>query len=194
VSVFSPLKGFYRRALAAQEIQSDSSPVGKIAFLNCYSKARELAMVELIIKPGWKAAGLWPVNLSKPLLNPFVARPFLVPLTPEKIGMKRKGALDQGLSTPRASHQVREMVRNFLDNKQIDPTARLLFRKICKGLDEQNVQISINATKIQKLEAQNQRLQPKKRARVIEDPNSRFVRIDQIKTAQQKAAARLNVT
>jgi hypothetical protein len=84
------------------------------------------------------------------------------------------------------------MVRNFLDSKQIDPTARLLFRKICKGLDEQNVQISLNATKILQLEAQNQHLQPKKRARVVEDPNSRFVRIDQIKEAQEKVATRLN--
>jgi hypothetical protein len=58
VSVFSPLEGFYRRALAAQEIQSDSSPIGKIAFLNCYFIAREAAMVESIIKPGWKASGL----------------------------------------------------------------------------------------------------------------------------------------
>jgi hypothetical protein len=103
--------------LAAQEIQSDSSPIGKITFLNCYFKAREATMVESVIKLGWKASGLWPVNVSKPLLNPFVARPFLTPLTPEKIGMKRKEAPDQGLTTPRASHQVRQMVRDFLDEK-----------------------------------------------------------------------------
>ena len=136
VSVFSPLKGFYRRTLMEQEIQLDSSLIGKIIFLNCYFKAREAVMVESIIKPGWKASGLWPVNVARPLLNSFVARLFLVPLTPEKIGMKRKEHPDQGLSTPRASHQVRTMVRNFLDSKQIDPTVRLLFRKICKGLDE----------------------------------------------------------
>jgi hypothetical protein len=84
------------------------------------------------------------------------------------------------------------MIRDFLDEKQIDPTVRLLFRKICKGLDEQNVQISLNAARIQKLEAQNQLLQPRKRARVIEDPNNRFIRIAQIKEAQEKVTATLN--
>jgi hypothetical protein len=196
LSVFSPLKRFYRQELSAQEIQSDLSPIGKVTFLHCYIKARVATMIESTIKAGWKAAGLWPVNVSKPLLNPYVAQPLAwqptQPLTPEKASMKRQREDNQALSTPRGSHHVRKMVRGLLDQKQIDPTTRLLFRKICKGLDDQNTQISLNAIKIRNLEAQNRRLQPRKKAKVIEDPNNRFVRIEQIMEAKQRVTTRLD--
>lgn len=195
LSVFSPLKQFYRKELSNQQIQSDLSPIGKVTFLHCYIKARVATMIESTIKAGWKAAGLWPVNISKPLLNPLVAQPLTwqlaQPLTPERASTKRKRENNQDLSTPRGSHQVRRMVSGLLDQRQIDPTTRLLFRKICKGLDDQNTQISLNAVRIRNLEAQNRLQKPQKRAKVIEDPNNRFVRIKQIMEAKQRVTAQL---
>jgi hypothetical protein len=119
-------------------------------------------------------------------------QPSTPPTTPQKVGMKRKEREYQGLSTPRGSHQVRGMIRNFLDDQKIDPVMRQLFRKICKGLDEQNIQISINNMKIKDLEAQNQRLQPRKRAKVKEDPNKRFIRIPQIIESKERLVKELN--
>ena len=48
---------------------TDSSPVGKQNFLACYYKARKEALSAKIIKAGWKATGLWPKSMAKPLLS-----------------------------------------------------------------------------------------------------------------------------
>jgi 4-hydroxybenzoate polyprenyltransferase len=50
ISIFSPLKGTYRRELSKAQIQSDSSPIGKITFLNCYVKARDATLTPSNIK------------------------------------------------------------------------------------------------------------------------------------------------
>ena len=48
---------------------NDSTPVGKQNFLACYRKARISSLTLSNIKAGWRALGLWPVNMSKPLMN-----------------------------------------------------------------------------------------------------------------------------
>ena len=48
---------------------TDSSPIGKQNFLACYSKARKEALSAKIIKAGWKASGLWPKSMAKPLMS-----------------------------------------------------------------------------------------------------------------------------
>ena len=71
VAVFSALKTAYRRFLSDLALQCDSSPIGKTGFLRCYCKARIEALTEKNIQSGWRATGLWPVNITKPLRNPF---------------------------------------------------------------------------------------------------------------------------
>ncbi|KAK7218192.1 hypothetical protein V2G26_006195 [Clonostachys chloroleuca] len=78
------------------------------------------------------------------------------------------------------SHQVRKIIRDFIDDKVIDPPMRLLFRKIYKGLDEQQVKISLNTVKIAQLERQNEMLRPKKRTRLLPNPNSKFSTVEQL--------------
>ena len=72
LSVFSSLKSHYRTAVSYLALLTDSSPVGKQNFLACYSKARKEALSAKIIKAGWKATGLWPKSMAKPLLSPLL--------------------------------------------------------------------------------------------------------------------------
>jgi hypothetical protein len=51
---------------------TDSSPIGKQNFLACYYKARKEALSAKIIKARWKATGLWPKLIAKPLLSPLL--------------------------------------------------------------------------------------------------------------------------
>jgi 4-hydroxybenzoate polyprenyltransferase len=74
VSVFGPVKKRYRQKLSTLTGWTDSSPVGKMLFLECYDEARKLAISPDNIKAGWKATGLWPLNIAKPLLNPMALR------------------------------------------------------------------------------------------------------------------------
>ena len=72
LSVFSSLKSYYRTAVSHLALLTDSSPIGKQNFLACYSKARKEALSTKIIKAGWKATGLWPKSMAKPLLSPLL--------------------------------------------------------------------------------------------------------------------------
>jgi hypothetical protein len=69
LSVFSLLKHAYRKRLGALALLNDSTPVGKQNFLNCYKLAWIDALTVTNCKQGWSASGLWPVRISKPLMN-----------------------------------------------------------------------------------------------------------------------------
>ncbi|CAG9953199.1 unnamed protein product [Clonostachys rosea f. rosea IK726] len=196
LSIFSPLKGSYRRHLSQQQIQTDSSPIGKATFLKCYHLARQAALTPSNILAGWKASGMWPVNMAIPLLNPYVVspqytfqtRPSTPPTTPVA-GLKRK---EIEMTTPKGSQQLRGLIRDFICEKEVDPTIRLLFRKICKGLDEQQIQLSISTTENTQLKESNNLLQPKKRRTVHPDPNERFIKISNIVDARDRYKGQLD--
>uniref|UniRef100_A0A8H7K3R7 HTH CENPB-type domain-containing protein n=1 Tax=Bionectria ochroleuca TaxID=29856 RepID=A0A8H7K3R7_BIOOC len=196
LSIFSALKRAFRRFLSEQQLQTDSSPVGKMTFLRCYHLARLAALTVENILSGWKASGMWPINVAVPLMSPYVlaprytfqTRPSTPPATPA-VGLKRKEAV---MTTPTGSQQLRGLIRDFVDEKEVDPTIRLLFRKICKGLDEQQIQLSISNTENTQLKESNKLLQPKKRRTVHPDPNKRFIKISNIIDARDRYKGQLD--
>ncbi|KAK0368171.1 transposase [Colletotrichum limetticola] len=72
MAVFGPIKSVYRKELGKEDIVDNSTIVGKRYFLSCYQKARLAGLTSSNIRSGWKATGLWPPNMSKPLTNPMV--------------------------------------------------------------------------------------------------------------------------
>ena len=70
VAVFSALKAAYRRLLGNLALLCDATPIGKRGFLRCYCQARIEALIPRNILSGWRATGLWLVNVQKPLRNP----------------------------------------------------------------------------------------------------------------------------
>ena len=72
LSIFSPLKHRYRKEVGYLSFLTDSSPIGKQSFLICYQKARKDALSNSNIRSGWKATGLWPRSLAKPLMSPLL--------------------------------------------------------------------------------------------------------------------------
>ena len=64
---FSSLKTAYRRLVSDYIALSDTTRIGKAAFLEFYAEAREIGLRERNICSGWKATGLWPKSIHKPL-------------------------------------------------------------------------------------------------------------------------------
>jgi len=96
--------------------------------------------------------------------------------------------------TPQKSEDVREQARQITRSKITDPaTARVLFRKISKGLDNKDFVIAQHERRIQQLEARVVELQPRKRRKVVTSPNSKFADIEKIYKAQVEAGDRPNV-
>ena len=158
LSVFSSLKSHYRTAVGFLALLTDSSPVGKQNFLACYCKARKEALSAQIIKAEWRATGLWPKSMAKPLLSPLL----LENSNSEKDtvqatqGFNRPSVIDslqEILFTPRKSTEIKAQVTKFQkfgDGSLF--TQRILFRKIIKGFEGQESVLADQGHKIQSLE------------------------------------------
>jgi len=95
------------------------------------------------------------------------------------------------VSTPKKLEDVREQVHMISQlGKASIPTARLLFRKVSKAVDQRDFVIAQHERRIQQLEARVQQLEPRKRRKVRTSPNSKFVGIEAIKKAQIEAGDR----
>jgi 4-hydroxybenzoate polyprenyltransferase len=172
---------------------TDSSPIGKQNFLACYCKARKEALSAKIIKAGWKATGLWPKSMAKPLLSPLLLensnlKKDTLQATQSFNGPSVIDSLQEVLSTPRKSTEIKAQVARFQMLEDSHPsTQRLLFRKIIKGFEEQESVLADNGHRIQSLEVQLEKARPRKRMKVRTSPNSKFVDIAKIREAQLAA-------
>ena len=143
LSIFSPLKAAYRKELNLLGSLIDSVPIGKRNFLLCYYKAREAGITAENILAGWKATGLWPLNMSKPLMSRLLLEnsnkaPKSVP--------KESSTIDWNLSilsvewqTPKVGRELRlqfDTLTRLGHNDLL--TRRQLFRKAVKSLDEKD--------------------------------------------------------
>ena len=72
LSVFSPLKHTYRKLLNKINSWSESTVLGKQMMIKCIVEARKQVITAHNIKAGWRASGLWPVNMAKPLMSRLV--------------------------------------------------------------------------------------------------------------------------
>ena len=184
VAVFSSLKTAYRSKLSTYINTTDSAPINKLVFLRCYHHARTTGFTQKNILSGWRATGLWPIAMAKPLMNPLVISiPSEPIITPTPI-IQKNNHQEAIIDTPRHSSQVQKLANRPISNHRTDPSIRLLFRKISKTIDEQNTKLAKAEGVVRGLEAKIDNLQPKKRQKVEPGPNERFVRIEEVMKAK----------
>jgi 4-hydroxybenzoate polyprenyltransferase len=202
LSFFSPLKTAYRKELADLVLLRGPVPFNKRDFLKAYSKARRVAGTSRIIRAGWVATGLWPINVEKPLGNSLVlkadqeARDKVSSQqnqhhTTEPPPVLHSQPMARAVQTPQRSQEVHKLLGSRVGQLQqlyrVDPVARVTFSKIARSLDNKAVQVAEYQQKIQALEAEVERLRPKKRKRVQTDLNERFATIADIIKAKKAA-------
>jgi DDE superfamily endonuclease/Tc5 transposase DNA-binding domain/helix-turn-helix, Psq domain len=139
ISIFSPVKSYYRQALSEYEDCNDTTPAGKRIFLECYHKARTRGLTSQNAKAGWRGSGLWPLNMAKPLLSRLVIpEPPEVTTTPKTVNSaaRKKNTVNFiEFDTPQRSQDVRKVINSI---KVTSPRTRLLLRKVGKQLDRKN--------------------------------------------------------
>ena len=186
VAVFGPLKRAYRKFLSDLASIADSSHIGKITFLYNYDKARKEAITKLNALAGWKATGLWPVNLAKVLMNPMVTQ---TPETPAPAVTAISPAKEKNLSlpkTPQSSVQLRRALQAVPAAVTTDPTVRLLFRKIGSQLDTNTFEIERQKRDIMIMQLEKEEYMPKKRRKVMYNPNAEFAKVPAILKAREQ--------
>ena len=170
--------------------------------IQCVQRARRDALTSKNIKAGWKATGLWPVNIAKPLMSPLLiensnqtpkkrphSQPQPSPHTPYTPTPRPAVGLAMGgeISTLRKKSDLRKLF-DLETFRNLPPTTqRLAFWKLNKAWDDNYFD---KAHISQQFEAQKVELElarPSKRKKVVPDPNSLFVNIEQIHQAQIEA-------
>jgi hypothetical protein len=185
VAVFSSLKTAYRSRLSTYINITNSAPINKLVFLQCYHHARTISFTQKNILSGWRATGLWPIAMAKPLMNPLVVTVPSGPIITTPLQITKKKNLQEGtIDTPRHSSQVQKLAKRLISNHHTDPAIRLLFRKISKSIDEQNTKLAKAEGVVRGLEAKIDNLQPKKKQKIEPGPNERFVRIEEVMKAK----------
>ena len=80
-------------------------------------------------------------------------------------------------NTPKKSQEFRTLCGSIVSSNASGATMRLLFQKVANGLDNRNTKLAEAEMKIQQLERRIELMQPKKRRKVKESANEKFVRI-----------------
>lgn len=186
VAVFGPLKQAYRKFISDLASIADSSHIGKITFLHTYNKARKEAITKLNILAGWKATGLWPVNMAKPLLNPMVTQTPETEIPTDTAISTAKEKNSSLPKTPRSSVQLRRALQEVPTVISQDPAVRLLFRKIGGQLDSHNFEIERQRRDITILQKEKEEFLPKKRRKVIYNGNAEFAKVPAILKAREQ--------
>jgi 4-hydroxybenzoate polyprenyltransferase len=166
---FSSLKTAYRRLVSEYTALTDTTKVGKANFLEFYAKAREIGFREKNIRSGWKATGLYPKSVAKPLGSRWVIVP-TQPATPPPI--------TSDISTPKRGGDV---VKLFAE-KNRSPASRLSIRKTAAALNTVAIEITIRDREIKRLRAQLAEAKSRKRRKILQDPNERFASLAQVFT------------
>ncbi|KAM5368773.1 hypothetical protein ACJZ2D_009327 [Fusarium nematophilum] len=142
------------------------------------------------IRAGWKAAGMWPVVMSKPLNNPWFierqrqreSRAFNTPSAKRRL----PETIENAIMTPFRGLDVRTAIELVGNEEEIRSTARLLFRKVGKALDKHVAKIAEQEQEIQLLKAQVDHFRPKKRKKVKPSNNERFINIKALRNTREQ--------
>ena len=164
---FSSLKMAYRALIGEYVALSDSTQVGKQQFLEFYAKARETGLRKENIRSGWRATGLWPVNINKPLTSWWV-------VTPKEVTPPPPETLD--IITPKRGGDI---VRLFA-NKSSSPASRLSIRKAATALDKVAIELAMKDREIMQLRIQLEQAKPRKKRKIRQDPNEHFLSLAQV--------------
>ncbi|KAG6989535.1 hypothetical protein FocnCong_v020986 [Fusarium oxysporum f. sp. conglutinans] len=164
---FSSLKAAYRTLVGEHTALTDSTRVGKQRFLDFYARAREIGFRKENIRSGWRAAGLWPVNTNKPLASRWVMVLTKSALPPSET---------HDIVTPKRGGDV---VKLF-SAKSSSPSSRLSIRKAAAALDKVAIELAMKDREIERLRAQLEAAQPKKKRKIRQDPNECFISLAQV--------------
>jgi 4-hydroxybenzoate polyprenyltransferase len=158
---FSSLKTAYRKLINEHITLTDTTKVGKANFLEFYAKAREIGLREENVRSGWKATGLYPKNVAKPLKSRWVVvqKQPIISLPNTSIILSPKRGSD---------------ITKLFTTKNTSPASRLSIRKAAAALDKVAMRLVMRDREIEHLRARLLQANPPKRRKVQQNPNDRF--------------------
>ncbi|KJZ70572.1 hypothetical protein HIM_10040 [Hirsutella minnesotensis 3608] len=189
VGVFSPLNTFYRQQFAGLVDFSINAPRQKQRFLRAYAAGSEEAFSKTNIQAGFRAAGIFPTNVERPLATLTRSDQSEGPNEAPRMPKKQKINKNKEWWTPKDSKEVRaqtDLLRRDLDG--IDRGFRTVATKAGHALDQKNHLITSLKTQNTYLQAQLEAQKPTGRKAVKKNPNDTFAAVPDIVKARNQAA------
>ena len=129
LSIFGPLKTYYRQEVAAFGLTADSEPVLKAIFITCYARAYVKGFSSKNIKSGFNAAGIYPFRPSRAYNSRQVVQP-----PSDVVDAKVSDSPTSVLKTPKSGVDIRQLWTRFRDEITQNSNTRLFGRKVEKAL------------------------------------------------------------
>lgn len=164
---FSSLKTAYRRLVNAHTALTDTTKIGKAQFLEFYAEARQISLREQCVRSRWKATGLYPKSVAKPLGSRWVVVP-KQPATPPSV--------TEDISTPKRGGDVIQL----FTEKHSSPASRRYIRLAARALNRIAIEVAMKDREIATLQEQLKQANPPKRRKVMPDQNESFIKLAQI--------------
>jgi len=164
---FSSLKVAYRRLVGEHTALTDTTKIGKAKFLEFYAEARKIGLREQCVRAGWKATGLYPKSVNKPLGSRWVVvrqRPSTPPPSTTDIRTPKRGG---------------DIVKLFSGKNKSLATRRYI-RLAATALDRIAMEVSMKDREIASLREKVERVNPPKRRKVAINPNNRFASLAEV--------------
>ena len=141
LSCFSSLKTTYRKLINEHITLTDTTKVGKVNFLEFYAKVRKIGLREENVRSGWKAIGLFPKNVAKPLKSRWVVvqKQPIMSLSNTSIILSLKRGSD---------------ITKLFTIKNTSLASRLSIRKAAAALDKVTMKLVMRDREIEHLQAQ----------------------------------------
>ena len=128
------IKSSYRRQIQELASLDDAAPVKKERFITCYYKATEEGFTERVIRVGWQAAGICPLNINHVLSSSQLSQR---PTTPTHQQQPQQ-QLQSFFSTPRVPRDLYLAQREVQSYENLGRKAWLLLQKAGKALAAAN--------------------------------------------------------
>ncbi|RYC78685.1 hypothetical protein BFJ63_vAg18440 [Fusarium oxysporum f. sp. narcissi] len=188
VTVFGPLKTYYRQLTRSWASYEATSPHQQQLFLQAYEQASLKAVTRRNILSGFLATGLYPIDVQKAIgaLRPREKKrkQFEGPTTPPK----RQVVDDTIWVTPQGSADIQKQLEDIEYRGNIlIRDFKCIMKKAMKSIDQKNSQIQRLEEEKAVLKASAAAKEPTGRVPVQFDPNKAFPEIDQIVTARDQA-------
>ncbi|UPL00235.1 hypothetical protein LCI18_011169 [Fusarium solani-melongenae] len=188
VGIFAILKRFFHQETAKYATFAARSPIQKRRFIHSYEIARKKALTERNIRHSFRGAGLYPVDVEKPIKKVINTKrpppPDLTPLTPKK----QKPLARDNLYTPKNNRDIiRRLDQARSGDSDVNREARYLIKQNGKQITHLNSIVATQKQRIEFLEDKLESQKPTGRKAVDYDPNERFARIEEIAYAHYEA-------
>ncbi|KAJ3453388.1 hypothetical protein MRS44_017635 [Fusarium solani] len=188
VAVFGPLKVFYHEETRGWAIYSITSPRQKQLFVSAYKRASMKAMTEKNIRAGFRASGIYPLDVTKALAG---VKKLKVPKAQKAGPSTPKNQIDDapGLwNTPHCGRDIERQVEqlNLGENESTRGIRRAL-KKAQDCADRDNYEIIYLRQEVALLKAKAAAEKPSGRKPVQFDPNKAFPQIHKIIDARDEA-------